>query len=128
MTVPFDWKSAHVRLLYSKRVSKQDPTHYRPISLLPIISKVMVTLASTSSFAIVITDFVRKDQLWTCSPISLSLGKRCGPLSPSSIQYPGAVCLFGLKPKPASVGFPSCTPFFSASADWLMIWYCDWVP
>ena len=40
MTVPSDWKSAHV-IAVPKMGSKQGPTNYRPISLLPIISKVM---------------------------------------------------------------------------------------
>ena len=39
-TVPTEWKRAHV-VAVPKKGSKQDPSNYRPISLLPIISKVM---------------------------------------------------------------------------------------
>ena len=39
-TVPSEWKTAHV-IAVPKKGSKHDPSNYRPISLLPIISKVM---------------------------------------------------------------------------------------
>ena len=39
-TVPSEWKTAHVIAVH-KKGSKHDPSNYRPISLVPIISKVI---------------------------------------------------------------------------------------
>lgn len=44
-TVPAEWKKAQV-VAVPKKGSKQDPSNYRPISLLPIISKVMESIIS----------------------------------------------------------------------------------
>ena len=38
--IPSDWKSAKVTLIY-KCGDKSDPNNYRPISVLPLISKIM---------------------------------------------------------------------------------------
>ena len=43
-TVPTEWKSATVRLIYKERGSKQVATNYRPISLLCILSKCLEKL------------------------------------------------------------------------------------
>ena len=44
--LPSAWKSANITALHNKGV-KTDPCNYRPISLLPIISKVMESIIAT---------------------------------------------------------------------------------
>ena len=40
MTLPVDWKQAHISALY-KKGDRQDPGNYRPVSLTSVVGKVM---------------------------------------------------------------------------------------
>ena len=44
---PTTWKQAHVRPIFKNKGSPSDPTNYRPISLLPCLSKVFEKVVHT---------------------------------------------------------------------------------
>ena len=57
---PDEWKQAIVTPLYKQRGSKNDPSNYRPISLLPAVGKVLDSIASDR-----LLDFLHKNKIIT---------------------------------------------------------------